>query len=160
MRSSINSLRQSTIEDRAVANRGFSWRKEADSLELLCMNPINNPSQFTALLSMFVTQLPILLVSLLGCVLVMARRNELSAAAPWVLMGFGLSVVLCVLIPMGQMLAQNWAMQGSGSITQRASVFTVLAFVWSLLRAASYGLLLMAILTGRLMPRAATQNRG
>jgi uncharacterized Tic20 family protein len=113
------------------------------------MNPINDPVQLTALLSLFAAQLPILLVSMLGCLVVGVRRNELSTASSWALMGFGLSVLLCVLIPVVQMLVQNWAISSGPSMPQRASVFTVLAVVWSLLRAASYALLLMAIIAGR-----------
>ena len=113
------------------------------------MNPINDNAQLTVLISMFVAQLPILIVSLLGCVVIAARRNELSGASAWAFMGFGLSVILCILIPVGQTLVQKWVMESGGSITQRASVFTVLAVVWSILRAVSYALLLMAIVAGR-----------
>src|SRR2546421_2700319 len=113
------------------------------------MNPIRDPAQLTALLSLFAAQLPILLVSLLGCLVIGVRRNELSEAASWALMGFGLSVLLCVVIPVAQMLAQNWAMESGRSMAQRASVFAVLAVAWSLLRAVSYGLLLMAVLARR-----------
>jgi hypothetical protein len=48
-----------------------------------------------------------------------------------------------------QMLVQKWAMEGGGSMGQRGSVFTMLAVVWSVLRAASYGLLLMALVARR-----------
>ncbi|MEY2503136.1 MAG: hypothetical protein QOI07_3470 [Verrucomicrobiota bacterium] len=109
------------------------------------MNPITDNAQLTALLSLFVAQLPILIVSVLGCMVVGARRDELDGAAAWALMGFGLSVVLSIVIPVAQMLVQKWAMEGGGSMAQRASVFTMLAVVWSVLRAASYGLLLMAL---------------
>lgn len=119
------------------------------------MNPINDSAQLTALVSMFVAQLPILIVSLLGCFVIAVRRNELSAAASWALIGFGLSVLLCVVIPVAQTLAQNWAMESGHSMAQRASIFTVLAILWSLLRAASYGLLLLAILAGRTATRDA-----
>jgi uncharacterized Tic20 family protein len=113
------------------------------------MNPINDSAQLTALLSLFAAQLPILLVSVLGCLVIGIRRNELSTASSWALMGFGLSVLLCILIPVAQMLAQNWAMDSGHSMAQRASLFTVLAVVWSLLRAASYALLLMALIARR-----------
>lgn len=103
----------------------------------------------TVLVSMFVGQLPILIVSVLGCVVVGARRNELMGAAAWALMGFGLSLILCVLIPVAQILVQNWVIGSGQSMAQRASVFTVLALFWSILRAVSYGFLLMAIVAGR-----------
>jgi len=113
------------------------------------MNPINDNAQLTMLLSMFVGQLPILIVSLLGCVVIAARRNELAGASAWALMGFGLSVILCVVIPVAQTLVQKWALEGGASMVQRASVLTVLAIVWSLFRAASYASLLMAVVAGR-----------
>ena len=116
------------------------------------MNPISDPGQMTVLVSMFVAQLPVLIVSVLGCVIVASRRNELGAAASWALMGFGLSVVLCVLIPVAQLLVQNWVMQGGASVAQRASMLTVLALVWSVARAVSFGLLLLAIVAGRQRP--------
>jgi len=98
---------------------------------------------------MFLAQLPVLIVSVLGCVVIMARKNELGGAAAWALMGFGLSILLCVLIPLAQIIVQKLVMESGSSMAQRASVFTVLALVWSILRAGSYGLLLMAILAGR-----------
>jgi uncharacterized Tic20 family protein len=116
------------------------------------MNPINNSAQLTTLLSLFAAQLPILLVSVLGCLIIGVRRNELSTASLWALMGFGLSVLLCVLIPVAQTLVQNWVIESGESMAQRASVFTVLAVVWSLLRAATYALLLMAVIAGRTAP--------
>ena len=113
------------------------------------MNPITDNAQLTVLLSLFVAQLPVLIISLLGCVVIVARKNELSGAASWALMGFGLSIMLCILIPAAQAIVQKWVMEGGTSVAQRASIFTVLGVVWSILRAVSYGLLLMAILAGR-----------
>jgi uncharacterized Tic20 family protein len=109
------------------------------------MNPITDNAQLTALLSLFVAQLPILIVSVLGCLVVGTRREEFAGAAMWALMGFGLSVILCIVIPVAQALIQKWVVEGGGSMAQRASVFTVVGVVWSVLRAASYALLLMAL---------------
>lgn len=119
------------------------------------MNPIDNSAQLTTLVSLFAAQLPILLVSVLGCLVVGVRRNELSTASLWALTGFGLSALLCVLIPVAQTFVQIWVMESGQSMAQRASVFTILAVVWSLLRAASYALLLMAIIAGRTATRNA-----
>ena len=113
------------------------------------MNLINDTAQLVTLLSMFAAQLPILLVSLLACLVIGVRRNELSTASSWALMGLGLSVLLCILIPVAQTFVQNWAVESGRSMAQRASVFTMLAVVWSLLRAVSYGLLLMAVCVRR-----------
>ena len=122
------------------------------------MNPLNDTAQLVTLLSMFGAQLPILLVSLLACLVIGVRRNELSTAPSWALMGFGLSVLLCILIPIAQTLVQNWAMESGRSMAQRASVFTVLAVVWSLLRAVTYGLLLMAVCVRRPAKEARMEN--
>lgn len=119
------------------------------------MNPINNSTQLTTLLSLFAGQSPILIVSVLGCLIVGVRRTELSGAASWAILGFGLSILLCVVIPVAQMLVQNWVMESGQNVAQRASIFTILAVVWSLLRAASYALLLIAIIAGRTVTRNA-----
>src|SRR6476620_11606598 len=113
------------------------------------MNPITDNAHLTVLLSLFVGQLPVLIVSVLGCVVIVARKNELSGAASWALMGFGLSIVLCNLNPAAQAIVQKWVMEGGTSVAQRAPLFTVLGVVWSILRAISYALLLAAILAGR-----------
>jgi glucan phosphoethanolaminetransferase (alkaline phosphatase superfamily) len=119
----------------------------------LKMNPINNSAQLTTLVSLFAAQLPILLVSALACLVVGVRRHELSTASLWAFMGFGLSVLLCILIPVAQTLVQNWVMNSGQNVAQRASVFTILAVVWSLLRAVSYASLLMAVVGGRTASR-------
>jgi uncharacterized membrane protein YhaH (DUF805 family) len=122
------------------------------------MNPINDPGQLTALLTMFVAQLPILLVSLVGCMMMVGRWNEGSRAAGWALAGFGLSLALCVLVPVAQLLAQNWVVGSGGGIAQRAWVFTVLGLFWSILRALSYGCLLFALLVRETAKEATIQE--
>jgi len=49
-------------------------------------------------------------------------------------------------------------MESGRSMAQRASVFTVLAVVWSLLRAVTYGLLLMAVCVRRPANEARIDN--
>jgi hypothetical protein len=122
------------------------------------MNPINDPGQLTALLTMFVAQLPILLVSLVGCMMMVGRWNEGSRAAGWALAGFGVSLALCVLMPVGQIVVQNWVVGGGGGIVQRAWAFTVLGLFWSILRAVSYGCLLFAFLIRETAKEATIQE--
>jgi uncharacterized membrane protein YeiB len=112
------------------------------------MNSSDN-TQLTALLSLFVAQLPILIVCVLACMVIMTRKNDLAGATLWALAGFGLSIALSVAIPVVQMAVQKWVAEGGVSMAQRASVFTILGVVWSVLRAVSYALLLAAILAGR-----------
>jgi uncharacterized Tic20 family protein len=122
------------------------------------MSPTNDSALLTTLLTLFAAQLPILLVSLAGCLMMIGRWNEGSRVAGWALLGFGLSLVLCVLIPVVQTVVQNWAVQSGNSMTQRATVFTGLALVWSVLRAATYALLLMALWTHQPANEARIEN--
>ena len=122
------------------------------------MNPINEPGQLMALFTMFLGQVPILVVSVLGCMMMVGRWNEGSRAAGWALAGFGLSLALCVLVPVGQILLQNWVVGSGGGIAQRAWAFTALGFFWSVLRAVSYGCLLFALIGGRAANEAAQRE--
>jgi uncharacterized Tic20 family protein len=116
------------------------WRRQ-DRL----MNSTNDTALLTTLLTLFAGQLPILLISLVGCLVMMGRWNDGSRAAGWALLGFGLSLALCVIMPVGQTLVQNWVVGSGQSMVQRAWAFTALGLVWSVLRAATYALLLMAL---------------
>lgn len=109
------------------------------------MSPINDTALLTTLLTLFAGQLPILLVSLVGCLMMLGRWNEGSSAAGWALLGFGLSLALCVIMPVGQALVQSWVVGSGQGMVQRAWAFTTLGLVWSVLRAATYALLLMAL---------------
>ena len=102
-------------------------------------------------LSMFVTQLPILFVCLIACLVILIKWKPPSSSLRWALLGFGLGLVLCIAIPVVQTTAQHWAMQG-GDIARRAFLFGVLSFLWSGLRAVSYALLLAAVFAGRPAP--------
>jgi hypothetical protein len=106
--------------------------------------------RLTLFFTMFLSQLPVLLVCLIALGLVLARREQRSPALPWALMGFGLALVLCLAIPITSTMMQSWIMSSSGgSRTQVASIYGVLSFVWSILHALSYGLLAMAIFVGQ-----------
>jgi len=123
------------------------------------MNSLNDTGQMTALLTMFVAQMPILLVSLAGCILMVGRWNQGSRAAGWALAGFGLSLALCVLMPVGQILVQNWVVGSGEGMGQRAWAFTALGLFWSLLRAVSYGCLLFALCVRQTANEARMENR-
>jgi uncharacterized Tic20 family protein len=134
---------------KAKINAGIVLQAIRLPLQPRPMNPITDNVHLTALLSLFAAQLPILIVSVLGCMVVGTRREEFGEATAWALMGFGLSVVLCIAMPVVQTIVQKWVVEGGGNMAQRASVFTVVGVVWSVLRAASYALLLMALVATR-----------
>jgi hypothetical protein len=106
------------------------------------------------MLSSMAMQLPILLVCLAAGVIILVKWKQASSGSLWALLGFGLALILCILIPVVQTSVQRWVMQ-SGDIAHRASVFTGLSFVWSVLRAVTYALLLVAVFAGRSTPQAA-----
>jgi hypothetical protein len=110
---------------------------------------MNNADQFRLLLSIFAAEVPVALVCLVAGVVILPKWQQAPRASLWALAGFGIALVLCILIPVGQTAAQSWAMQSHVATVDRAAVFAALAIVWSVLRAVSYLLLLVAIYAGR-----------
>jgi hypothetical protein len=109
---------------------------------------MNNPTEIKMFFSSFATQLPILLVCLAACVIVLVRWKDAPRASLWALLGFGLSLGLCIVVPVVQTSVQTWMIR-SGDAPSRTSVFAALALLWSVLRAVSYALLLVAVFAGR-----------
>jgi hypothetical protein len=114
---------------------------------------MNQTNQIQMLLSSLMMQLPLLLVCLAAVAFVLVRWKQASRGAIWALLGFGLALVLCLAIPLVQTAVQQWVMQG-GNVAHRAGIFGGLSLVWSVLRAASYALLLVAVFAGRATPQA------
>ena len=111
---------------------------------------MNNSDQIEMLLlSMFATQLPTLLVCFVAGVVILGRWNEASKGAMWALLGFGLATILCIAIPVAQAGVQEWMKHSVETTAERTSVFAGLGFLWSVLRAVSYALLLVAVFAGR-----------
>ena len=117
---------------------------------------MNNTDHIRMFLSMFAMNIPTLLVCLVGCVAVIGNWKRLSSAAIWAALGFGVALLLCFLVPLGQTAAQAWIRQG-GEVGSRASIYSSLSLLWSLLRAATYVFLLLAVIMGRSRP--ATMNQ-
>lgn len=100
------------------------------------------------ILSMFLMQLPTFIVCGVACLVILSRWKEGSQGSFWALVGFGSVLGLCILMPVAQALVQSWAFQGE----QRAGrmwVFSAFSLVWSLLHAATYVFLLIAVFAGR-----------
>ena len=114
---------------------------------------MNNMQQITMLLSTLATQLPVFVVCLVASVVVLVRWKEGSRGSVWALLGFGLALMLCFVVPVVQTSVQRWIIE-SGDVASRASVFTGLSVLWSLLRAATYALLLVAVFAGRSTARS------
>lgn len=106
----------------------------------------NNP--IPEVLRGFVMQLPVLIVCLAAAVVILTKWREASLGSLWALLGFGLALALCFAIPIGQTAVRHWVTQ-NGNPAQLGVAFTSLAVFWSVLRAISYGLLLVAVFAGR-----------
>jgi hypothetical protein len=109
---------------------------------------MTSTSQLEILLSMFAVQVPVMIVCLAGCLAISVTWSRAPSSSFWALLGFGIALILCFAIPVAQWLVQNWVVQGRG-IAYRASLFAGLSILWSLLRALSYGFLLLAVFAGR-----------
>jgi hypothetical protein len=118
---------------------------------------MNDTDQIKMLLSMFAIQLPTLLVCFVAGVVILGRWKEASKGAMWALLGFGLTTILCFAIPVAQAGVQEWMKHSGWPMAERASVFAGLGFLWSVLRAVTYALLLVAVFAGRsILPSAPT----
>jgi uncharacterized integral membrane protein len=110
---------------------------------------MNNTDQIKMLLSMFAIQLPTLLVCLVAGVVILARWKQGSKGSMWALLGFGLAAVLCFAVPVAQIAVQDWIKRSGQTIVESASVMAGISMVWSVLRAVTYALLLVAVFAGR-----------
>ena len=110
---------------------------------------MNDTAQIKMLLSMFAIQLPTLFVCFVAGVVILGRWKQASNGALWALLGFGLATILCIAIPVAQVGVQEWVTQSGWTIAQRTSVFAGLGFLWSVLHAVTYALLLVAVFAGR-----------
>jgi hypothetical protein len=115
---------------------------------------MNNTGQINVFFSSFLVYLPTLIVCLVAGVVILIKWRQAPIASLWALLGFGLALVLCFVMPAGQALLQYWVFHGGqrGSYTWALTAF---GMVGSVLHAVIYVFLLMAIFTGRSKPDAA-----
>jgi hypothetical protein len=106
------------------------------------------PDQLKIFLSMFAMYLPTLIICVVAGVVILTKWRLASNASLWALLGFGLALILCFAMPIGQTLLQNWVFQ-SGERESRMWAFSTFAILGSLLHAVVYALLLVAVFAGR-----------
>ena len=109
---------------------------------------MNNPFPFKVLLSMLAMYLPILVVCVVAGVVILLKWRKAASGSVWALLGFGLALVLCLAVPVGQSLLQYWVFQ-DGAQQGRMWAFTAFGIISALLHAVVYALLLVAIYAGR-----------
>jgi len=115
---------------------------------------MNNPVELRVFFSMFAMHLPTLVICLVAGVIILLRWRQAPTASLWALLGFGLALVLCFAMPIGQAVLQFWVFQ-SGAREVRMWAFTAFSIMGSVLHAVVYAFLLVAIFAGRSKPAAA-----
>lgn len=111
---------------------------------------MNNPDQLKQFFSLFLMSLPTLIVCAVAGVAILAAGGSLKGSL-WALIGFGLALILCFVMPIGQVFLQQWVFQ-SGEQVSRMWAFTAFGIVGSVLHAVIYVFLLTALLAGRTKP--------
>ena len=92
-------------------------------------------------------QIPVLLVCLVSILVAFVFWRRSPAASICALLGFGIALFLCILIPISQGMVMQ--MTKESGLEARATANIALGLVWSILRAISYILLLVGVYTGR-----------
>ena len=113
---------------------------------------MNDRDLFIYWLTRGVVQLPVLLVSLAACLVVLLKWKQGPACSVWALLGFGLALLLCLLVPTGETFAQRWLIESHDTAAQVGWAMTRVSFLWSFLHAVTYALLLGAVYVGRRTP--------
>jgi hypothetical protein len=111
----------------------------------------NDPIQLKLFLTSLAVNVPTVLVCFVAGVVILGRWREASNASLWALLGFGVVLALCFIMPLGQTMIQQWVFE-NGQREARSWAFTAFGIVGSVLRAISYALLLGAIYAGRQKP--------
>jgi hypothetical protein len=113
----------------------------------------NNGTLIIDILQGLAGQLAILIAAIVGAIVTLSRWKDSPSAGFWSLLGFGLAIILCFAIPAAQAGLRYWLIQNSAGHPAGHSstmmIFGAFNILWSLLRAASYICLLVAIYAGR-----------
>jgi hypothetical protein len=108
---------------------------------------MNNPRIFSELLGGIASQLPVLIVCLVGIMVALISWRRAPAASLWTFLAFCLAFLLCILIPVSQQTVLR--MMKESSLDARVTANIVLGIVWSIVRAISYVFLLVGVYSGR-----------
>jgi hypothetical protein len=109
---------------------------------------MNNADEIRTFLSTFAVYLPRVIICLVACIVIVAKWREARGGAIWGLLGFGLALILCFVMPVGQTMIQHWVFQDSDRAS-RMWAFSVFGMVGSALQVVVYLFLLIAIFAGR-----------
>jgi hypothetical protein len=109
---------------------------------------MNNADGIKIFLTMFLMNLPTLLICLVAGVVILTKWRQGSSGSLWAIAGFGLLLILCFVVPFVQTVLQLWFMH-TGASNSRVWALTAFSIVASVLHACIYAILLVAIFAGR-----------
>jgi hypothetical protein len=109
---------------------------------------MNNTDEIKTFLSTFAVYLPRVIICLVACIVILAKWRDAPRGALWALLGFGLALILCFVMPVGQSIIQHWVLQDSDRAS-RMWAFSAFGMIGSILQAVIYVFLLVAIFAGR-----------
>jgi hypothetical protein len=109
---------------------------------------MNNADEIKTFLSTFAVYLPRVIICLVACIVILAKWRDARGGALWALLGFGLALILCFVMPVGQTVLQHWVFQ-NGDRETRMWAFSAFGMIGSVLQAVIYVFLLVAIFAGR-----------
>lgn len=109
---------------------------------------MNNADEIKTFVSMFAVYLPRVIICLLACIVILAKWRDAPRGALWALLGFGLALILCFVMPVGQSIIQHRVFQDSDRET-RMWALSAFGLIDSILQAVVYVFLLVAVFAGR-----------
>jgi hypothetical protein len=109
---------------------------------------MNSTDEIRTLFSTFAVYLPRVIICLVACVVIVAKWREARGGALWALSGFGLALIFCFVMPVGQTMIQHWVLQ-DGDRAGRMWAFSAFGMFGSVLQGVIYLFLLAAIFAGR-----------
>jgi hypothetical protein len=109
---------------------------------------MNNTDEVRTLVSMFAVYLPRIIVCIVACIVILAKWRDAPRGALFAFLGFGLALILCFVMPVGQSLLQHWVFPNADR-ESRMWGFAAFGMTGSILQALSYVFLLVAVFAGR-----------
>lgn len=108
-----------------------------------------NETFFWTVLTNLAMQAPSILIFVTGIFVSINFLSKYPTPASWSLLAFSILMVTSIVAPVIQMMLVYWRTGQSGSLPNYAILSGIIAFVTSCFRAFGYGLLLVAVFSGR-----------
>lgn len=119
---------------------------------------MNSTDLTHTILMMATPYLPGFIVSLVAIIVCLTKWKQSPQGAAWALSGFGISLFLCIAMPIAHALLQQQTFGCESDPRARIWLFSVFALASAVLHALTYVLLLVAVFAGRPKQEAPPSN--